>query len=406
MSQRIHHVTLVIRAVGLLLPVLLAVPALAQDVVYTGCIRSADGSLYSVRAGTAPMAPCRGKDKQISWNMAGQPGPQGPPGPSLPPSLNIDVNCDEGQSINAALAQQAERLTVSITGNCAEFVVITRDDVTLQGVGTNPTITAPEGAEAAIVIRGAQRVRLQGLTLTGGSFGTLHASEAAYFHAYQLKISNPTGDGLWMWGGVAAWITESEISGCQQSGAAVFYGSSLYMENSQIIDNATFGVAVGGSQLTLVGTNVARNNWGVEVLNGGSATIAGGCSILDNHVVGVFLDMSQMRLDDGRVEGNGEIGISLSMGANALLSGVIIHNKGGVNVVDGSAVSVVGASTIDDGGTGTPGIKLVDTSMASVSAESSVTGSPYGIECSQPPSVAQLRGPVPDGLVTNCPISQ
>jgi hypothetical protein len=393
---------LAVVVIGLLVPAGLA----AQDAVYTGCIKSGDGSLYNVCEGTAPMAPCKKTDKQISWNMAGQPGPPGPVGPSLPPWLGIDVNCDAGESINTALAQQAERLTISITGTCVEFVVITRDDVTLQGVGTDPTITAPEGAEAAIVILGAQRVRLQGLTLTGGFFAALHASEAAYFHAYQLKISNPTGDGLWMWGGVAAWITESEISGCQQSGAAVFDGSSLYMENSQIINNATFGVAVGGSQLTLLGTNVAGNNWGVEVLNGGSAAIGGGCSILDNDIVGVFLDASQMRLEDSRVEENGEIGISLSMGANALLSGVIIHNKGGVNVVDGSAVSVVGASTIDDGGTGTPGIKLVDTSMASVSAESSITGSPYGIECSLPPSVAQLRGPVPDTVTTNCPTGE
>ena len=60
---------------------LVAVPALAQGpIVYTGCLKSSDGSLHSVREGAAPMAPCKAKDKQISWNMAGQPGPPGPSG--------------------------------------------------------------------------------------------------------------------------------------------------------------------------------------------------------------------------------------------------------------------------------------------------------------------------------------
>ena len=41
---------------------LLAVPALAQDpIVYTGCLKSSDGSLYSVREGTVPMTPCKAR---------------------------------------------------------------------------------------------------------------------------------------------------------------------------------------------------------------------------------------------------------------------------------------------------------------------------------------------------------
>jgi type VI secretion system Hcp family effector len=56
--------------------------ALADDpVVYTGCLSTSTGTLYSVHDGTTPMQPCKDKDLQISWNMAGVQGPKGDPGP-------------------------------------------------------------------------------------------------------------------------------------------------------------------------------------------------------------------------------------------------------------------------------------------------------------------------------------
>src|SRR5512136_1166363 len=59
--------------------------ALAADpVVYTGCLSTSNGTLYSVHDGTTPMQPCKDKDLQISWNMAGVPGQKGDPGPQGP----------------------------------------------------------------------------------------------------------------------------------------------------------------------------------------------------------------------------------------------------------------------------------------------------------------------------------
>jgi type VI protein secretion system component Hcp len=60
---------------------LIALPVLAEEpVVYTGCINTSTGTLYSVHQGTEPMQPCKDKDWQISWNMAGAPGPKGDQG--------------------------------------------------------------------------------------------------------------------------------------------------------------------------------------------------------------------------------------------------------------------------------------------------------------------------------------
>ena len=80
--------------------------------------------------------------------------------------------------------------------------MIARDDVTLQGVGTDAKITAHAGGRNAIGIYGAQRVRLQGLALTGGLF-TLEADLGASLSAYSLQISGATGSGFYMGNGVA-----------------------------------------------------------------------------------------------------------------------------------------------------------------------------------------------------------
>jgi hypothetical protein len=404
MSKPLRHATLVILAAGLLVPAGLA----AQDVVYTGCIKSGDGSLYNVRAGTTPMAACKAKDKQISWNMAGQPGPPGPVGPSLPPSLGIDVNCDEGQSIQAALAQQAERLSISIRGTCVEKVAIDRDDVALYGVGANPTIVAPAGEDSAVRILAAHRVYLAGLALTGGNWATVGA-DGGYFTAYQVKISNPTANGVAIVTGAGAHIAESEIAGCHASGISVDIGASLMLENSQVIDNEGVGVDVNGGMLRLWGSNVARNLYGVSATNGGVTMGAYGstpCTVLDNRDQGVVLGTSHLYLDTCRIAGNGNSGIGLAGGSSAVISNVIVQANGSsMYVQGGSAVDVAGASTID-GGTELPGITLRDTSMANVSAESFITGSPYGIVCAPPPSVAQLTWPIPDTVTTNCPTGQ
>jgi len=380
--------------------------ALAQNVVYTGCLKSADGSLYSVRAGTAPMSPCKAKDNQISWNMAGQPGPQGPPGPSLLPTLEVNVNCDEGQSVNEALAQQAERLTVSISGNCAQHVAITRDDVTLQGVGTNPTITAPAGSGETLEIRGAQRVVIQGFAVMGSPSAGIWAGEGASFSAHQLKISNSRGVGLDLQKGVTAYLGDSEISGNGGEGVKVYDGSSLYLSNVEIIDNAEKGVWAVCSTLTFQGTNVARNASGVWLRASHAEGRTGGNTILDNGGTGFFLEEgSGMFLEHSRVAGNGEEGLLVSGSSAASLADVIVQNNrnGGVVATGGSSVGVGGASTIE-GGTEVSGILLRDScTINGPPAEGSITGFPYGIECAGPPSVSQIAGSVPANLSTNCP---
>ena len=86
----------------------------------------------------------------------------------------VNVNCGvAGQTIANALKRQVigGGLLVKISGTCNEHVDIFRDDVTLQGVGTAPTIHGPTTTDATIGIDGAKRVTITALTVTGGRDG-------------------------------------------------------------------------------------------------------------------------------------------------------------------------------------------------------------------------------------------
>ncbi len=385
-------------AAGLML---VALPAFAdQTAVYTGCIQKSNGSLYNVQEGTVPTQPCKAKDKQISWNMAGQPGPQGPPGTSIPQYLQRTVDCGQpGASINAALAEQADRLLVAVKGTCVEQVDINRDDVTLQGVvGTDPTIQAPAGVGSAILIKlGAQRVRLQNLLVTGGTF-PLNANNGASLYANKLTISGGTGCGLVIGHGTTAEVVDSEIS---HNHDGVCASGPLMLSKSQVIDNDRHGLLVAGTA-DLSGTKVARNGQvGVYVRNGSS--VGTGASwpdgvtteILGNRI-GVALEASHLFMDETSVSGNGSA-ISVRWGSVASLEKVTI--EGTVVLQDGSVVTLGNTGVIDGGSEA--GIALYDTSTARVWG--SVTGLPYGVTCVLPPH-ALLADPVPSGVTTNCPI--
>src|SRR6059058_1611277 len=75
---------------------------------------------------------------------------------ALPPAEAVAVNCSAGQTIKQAPALSGpgsgpKQLLITVSGNCNENVVITRDDVTINtdGVAT-ATITAQDASQPAI----------------------------------------------------------------------------------------------------------------------------------------------------------------------------------------------------------------------------------------------------------------
>jgi hypothetical protein len=92
--------------------------------------------------------------------------------PTSQTSWTITVDCAAGQSINAALAQAAPRLTIEVRGECRENVLVRRDDVTIRGGDPQRDGIHSPGAtdaeESTLLIRDARRIAIENLRISGG----------------------------------------------------------------------------------------------------------------------------------------------------------------------------------------------------------------------------------------------
>jgi hypothetical protein len=92
-----------------------------QDGVYTGCYRKPGGTIRIVDASQD----CKRGETRITWNQAGEPGPQGEPGAPAPGAVMTRLElCDEG--------------------GCSAPLTITEQDVPV----TILTMERPNGGEA------------------------------------------------------------------------------------------------------------------------------------------------------------------------------------------------------------------------------------------------------------------
>jgi hypothetical protein len=357
---------------------LLAVPALAQDIVYTGCIRSADGTLYNVSEGIAPKAPCRARDKQISWNMAGQPGPEGPAGPSVPPPIGLYVNCDDPthKSINELLATPAKSIDITISGTCDEGVFIDRDRVTLAAAdpGNPPTLTHD------------------------GDTVVVHSARGVGLHS--LKITGPGGYG------VAIENSQVRLESCEigKVGSGVGVGSLSVVEivDSTIYDSATGIVVDGGSVLTVRGTQIDASTTGILAIT--SVLHVDSSTILDASSLGIGLVSAIATVASSEVSGSDE-GLTLNSGSSVeiaastfsrnrsvaiggegtiavkLYGGVTVSDNpgGGIGLSNGASLAFRGTNTIARNGVG---IGMFNSSFQAFSVgEMQVFENGAGISC-------------------------
>lgn len=162
----------------------------------------------------------------------------------------VAVDCGAGQSLASALTQPGDDLEISVRGICRESLTIERDGVYL--LGGDPLrdgLRPADGVatEAVVVIRGARRVRLENLSLSGSS-----------------------GDGL----KVLAAPEAIEIAGCR------------------VEDNAGWGVAVVDSEVALERTVLTGNGsdesrpGGGLLLTRGSAVTCTECVVAENPAAG------------------------------------------------------------------------------------------------------------------------
>lgn len=236
-------------------------------------------------------------------------------------SKTVQVDCDKGDSINAALETKADELVIEIRGICHENVVVERDFVTL--IGIDPELDGVHQAssettrDAAVFIRDARWVQLQGLSLVGSdeccdSGIRVHSTDTSV-DIVNCRLAGFRGVVSSHVGGVTIHDSVFDVinyavgsaggsvvicNGCEiQSdliGVLAVYGGILALDQGTIEAPVAlysgWGSHMGASQTELSGSiwtdNAGRvrlegvaqtsNPWGNEIADGSSLWVSGG----------------------------------------------------------------------------------------------------------------------------------
>ena len=230
---------------------------------------------------------------------------------------NLVVDCSRGASLQRAVAGAAPNQVLIVKGACTGPVTVIADGLTL--IASGPASVNGQGQDV-ITINGAQRVTLNGLTITGGNNGVVITNVG------QATLQNDTVTG----NAVTGILVEANSSATTFGGATTGNGlngidleatsSLLVIGSYSSSSNGVFGIEVNnGSSLTLVQANlsVGSNTLGVQ-LGTNAAGFMDNFSTLttsNNFTVGLTMVSGSHMVDFGGVivsNGNGNNGISLN----------------------------------------------------------------------------------------------
>jgi len=248
-------------------------------------------------------------------------------------AMSYTVDCGQGQTISAALAQGDSRkpLVVNVLGVCNESVTITRDNVTLLGdPAVGATINAPSSNTDVVTVQG-KGVTLENLVLTGGGLNGIRIEGAFRSVIRNCMIQGASADGIRVFVGDVR-VMNSTIQGSGANGVTVNRGGSVAISGgSQINANANIGIHATGNA--------------VVSMNGGT--------ISDNGTNGVLLENgSQGSFNNSTISRNGTEGLLVLTGANAGIANNTISENGGDGVVGYLGTTLVLAGNVINGNTG------------------------------------------------------
>jgi hypothetical protein len=210
----------------------------------------------------------------------------------------VNVNCNAGRTIAAALARGQRDITV--IGTCTENLIEIRlDDVRIVGQPNARII-------GEVFINGARRVSIANLTVQGGTPGPNGIAGISVFDGGHVLVTNVVIENV--------------------------PGPGVYLERASAVLDA---VTVQGSED------------GVLAYMGSALNIRNGSQIQSNTAIGVHLDLGAAgNVDDSTMQNNGDTGVSLFRGATIDLSNSLISGNigGGVVVAENSTARLNGNS--------------------------------------------------------------
>jgi Right handed beta helix region len=335
--------------------------------------------------------------------------------------VSADVDCGSGNTLARALLEAQPGDTLRIAGTCSEFVTLTIDRLTLDGLGSAILDAGGEGA-AVINIEGAQGVVIRGLTVRNSTDGILIQRAAA------VTLDNVA--------------SEDNID----TGFQVDENATVRMSNSTSQRNGDNGIEVRRSaNVTLQGSIISNNNGfhGISifdsasvVLNNARGTVTGNAinGVQVSSVSGLAIENSS----DLTTNSNANDGIAISTSSSLRVSpgssitasqngrnGIFILNAssmqsfGTINTTGNTSAGFVAARNstmeIGDGGALTStnndvGLLITNLSVGATFGNASLTlRNNVTQDCSVSENSdwdANATGPVDIGTQTGCPPSQ
>lgn len=300
------------------------------------------------------------------------------------PGSKLNVDCDAGQTICAALATldkmhavgSAGPNMVMISGTCNEDItVVGMDNVTLQG---NPTATVngnANGFGVVLWVTDSQNFAMNNITLSGNGIATGVYCAAAVCHLNNDIVEDSAGIGVGV--GPSSMVFLSSTTVQQNAGDGVHMGGNgnVVLAGATIQSNGGAGVHLqaGGSLLT------TAQSQGYEIVGPASTVIQ------NNAQDGILADVnSAARLNFTMISGNGRDGIRLEGGAKAQLASVSVTGNTG------------------------HGVRLGDLSFGEFADGNSISGNnagsatPLDVVCDPQYSATRGLGNL-SGTTTNCP---
>jgi len=247
------------------------------------------------------------------------------------PSGDVTVNCDAGQSIQAALNKaqsSAEPLVINVTGTCYEIVTISRDKA---GAVIGPSQT---GWGATVNVNGGvDNIHIRGLHIGGGHVGVT------------VRGGN-------------TWISDSQISGNPVGGLFVLRNSRVAITGTRVENNGSVGVRVEAS--------VFESKLDSEIIDNRPFGLEDSVSGLEAELGAIVI------MQDTKISGNEGDGISLDLHSVADLrfGSEVSGNLGFGVVLEGDSALRIR----DDTATVSGGIECEDVESSFVNYGGEVTG--------------------------------
>jgi hypothetical protein len=304
-----------------------------------------------------------------------------PTPPALADKLH-EVNCDKGQTIADALKKVDPGDTVRLIGTCSERVVIQVDGISLDGQGTamieggGGPVTLGDGG--VLVVDGAHRVSIEGLTIRNGVSHGINGRNGASFAVKGVTVQDNASVGIVLANNTTADITDTTVQRSGAIGINVFNtstavlrgivrvmasrlngielagGSTLELRGAsvQTSDNGGGGLDIGASQVVIFGVPESQGSAITATGNAGDGIFVASGSL--NAFGGAFAGSGTFTITSS---GNGASGIALDQAGTVIspfgaAKFILENNVTGFTVTDQSRALIVGGLQVRNNHTG------------------------------------------------------